>query len=122
METKPACCCCGLAFIVALIVTGVGFYLFTPSSTVVTGDHDFMDEHKSFIERLSLLSLSNADSGTSWSTWGVAALLTVAAISSCYWFYRKVHLPRHRRSRNDREQQQRQQEFIMDLMNRPVPS
>ena len=122
MEIKSKSCCCGfVAFIIGIIIVGVGFYLFNRSSTVVAGDNDFTDEHKSFIERMSLLSLSNSDSGTSWS-WGLALIIIVAALGCCYLFYKKIHLPRHRRNRDERVLQQRQQDFIMDLMNRPVPT
>ena len=124
METK--CCCISAALIFGLIVVGGGIctYMFSGSSTIVKGDDDFTDEHRSFIERLSLLSLSNTDSGSSspW-TWGLGLFVfAIVIIGSGYVYHRKVQLPRHRQSRANREQQNRQQEFILELMNRPVPT
>ena len=86
METKS--CCISAALIFGLIVVGGGIctYMFSGSSTIVKGDDDFTDEHRSFIERLSLLSLSNTDSGSSspW-TWGLGLFVFAIVILDRTW-------------------------------------
>ena len=124
-STKKSLCCCTIMAIAAILfIGGILIYIYS-RPIVIKGDDNFTDEHKSLIEQMSLLSLSNnSGSGFSWS-WAGAVLVLAIIGGLAYAYYRKIKLPRHRANREASQQQatqqQRQQEFLLELMNRPAP-
>ena len=127
---KPSCCCLGvsvsgLAVILIAIATSVHF-LSSDEPNPSGGPGSIYDVHKSIVEQISLLNLANqSGGGISW-TWAGGAIAVLSALAFGYYMYhRKIKLPRRRRARDMardlQNQDDRQREFIMNLMNRPSP-
>ena len=123
---KKPMCCCVIATVGTLILAIGGALIYSYSRPNISGDVETLDEHKSFIERLSLLSLSNAGARGSGSWNWIGAILVLATVGGlAYTYYRKVKLPQRRANREATQQrrmeQEAQQQFIIEMMNRPAP-
>ena len=130
---RPTCCCfmaCTIGFIVFLIVIATTIHVLGGDEPTPSGGPGSINEmHKSIVEQISLLNLANksgGDDGISW-TWPAGAFLILSVLGIGYYVYhRKIKLPRRRQNRemarDQQVQDERQRQFIMNLMNNPSPN
>ena len=134
MDCKRPTCCCFMAstigVIVLLIAIATTIHVLDGNEPTPSGGTGSINEmHKSIVEQISLLNLANksgGDDGISW-TWPAGAILILSVLGIGYYVYhRKIKLPRRRQNRelarDQQVQDERQRQFIMNLMNSPSPN
>ena len=127
-KRTPSCCCVvATLVIVATLAIGVPLatQLMSEDTTIPPGATGPIDIHKSLVDQMSLLSISQESEGSegfTTSTWVLLIILCALSLIFAigYLYHQKVRLPRRRSAREEdrveRERNARNMAFLERLM------
>ena len=125
---RTPCCCCIAATVAVVIIFAISAplaaQLLSGETPIPPGETGPIDLHKSLVDKMSLLSISQETSGSEGPTpsWILVIIFCGASMvfALAYLYHQKVRLPRRRATREEqrieRERSDRNMAFLERLM------